>query len=266
MLEDIANKGYCVVKNLIPIDVIEKIRQDYNLTSESDFVKNKNYPIALAGDKINIQDSIDNIVDPLVKSIADVTLGMVYYSTDKGINFPWHQDYESYFIAYDHLNNLNIYIPIYKPDPGLSNVCVLDFSKLEKYAPEFNFLKGYGATRFECKDDTTICTDENNGRTYVIPVNFDKIMDQPNLAIGDALIMRGDCIHRTQDTLTNRTAISIRRVHTKTIVSKSQHLNLNGIKQLFRKNNPLISDTLDQLFAIKDTWTIGEALSHLKNR
>jgi hypothetical protein len=91
-------------------------------------------------------------------------------------------------------------------------------------------------------------------------------MDQPNLAIGDALIMRGDCIHRTQDTLTNRTAISIRRVHTKTIVTKSQHLNLNGIKQLFRKNNPLISDTLDQLFAIKDTWTIGEALSHLKNR
>jgi hypothetical protein len=43
MLEDIANKGYCVVKNLIPIDVIEKIRQDYDLTSESDFVKNKNY-------------------------------------------------------------------------------------------------------------------------------------------------------------------------------------------------------------------------------
>jgi orotate phosphoribosyltransferase-like protein len=142
----------------------------------------------------------------------------------------------------------------------------MDFSKLEQYAPEASFLKGYGATKFTCVDDTTICKDENNGESCVISVNFDSIMDQPELAVGDALIMRGDCIHRTQDVLSERTAISIRRVLSSTLITKEQHTNLTGTNKMIRKNNPELTGALNQLFSIKDTWSMGEMLKHLNNR
>ena len=38
--------------------------------------------------------------------------GGTYFSTEKGINFGWHQDHESYFVNQTHQHYLNIYMPI----------------------------------------------------------------------------------------------------------------------------------------------------------
>jgi hypothetical protein len=55
----------------------------------------------------------------------------------------------------------------------------------------------------------------------VLSCDFDEIGDTPQLEAGDLLLLRGDVFHKTQDTDTDRIAISFRMVNSKTIVRRS---------------------------------------------
>ena len=59
-----------------------------------------------------------------------------YFATEKGINFGWHQDHESYFVNQTHQHYLNIYIPIKKSELGLNPQ--IDGQLIRLPVPELN--------------------------------------------------------------------------------------------------------------------------------
>ena len=226
VIADLASKGFCVVKNLFEATQIDLIRQDFELIKN--FKVNKDYPVLPVGKRIPLTELINSVVNPISVTITeaanvvtDFSPTPVYFSISHGVDFDWHQDHESYFFFNDHLNYLNIYVPIYKDNVALSNVRVIDFEKLISKDPSAAFLKGYGATRFTVKDGKTIINDDNNDTVHQLDFDINDISDCPELDVGDALIMRGDCIHSTQDTLTPRVAMSIRCMNSKSIINRS---------------------------------------------
>jgi hypothetical protein len=260
------SKGFCVIENLLDQALIDTIYQDFELIKDFDS-PNKNYPILPAGKRIPLIDLINNIIEPVCEEIknnlsiiTDFTPTPIYFSIDKGVNFNWHQDHESYFQSGNHLDYLNFYIPIYKPSIELSNISVVNFEKLFYLDPGSQFLKGLGATRLFA-NSTTLVQNDNNDSEYIIPFDIAEVAETPHLAVGDALVMRGDCIHKTQDTLTPRIAISIRRLNTQTIVNKS-HFNITSIakKHMFENNKELYNKSVAK-FQTNETLTLGELLN-----
>jgi hypothetical protein len=247
-LSDLNSKGFCVIKSLFNPDQINIIRQDFELIKDHDV--NKDYPVLPVGKRIPLTEIIETVVAPVSKTISndiglitDFSPTPVYFSIKHGVNFNWHQDHESYFYFNDHLNYLNIYVPIYKENKELSNVCVIDFQKLINKDPRMSFLKGYGATSFSVLNGETILQDDNTNTKHYLNFDINEIADCPQLDVGDALIMRGDCIHRTQDTLTPRVAMSIRRMNSASVVKRSnfditcpaKDVVYNGNKQHYQK-------------------------------
>jgi hypothetical protein len=265
-IDDLRHKGFCVLNKLFDQTLIDTILQDFELIKDFDS-PNKNYPILPAGKRIPLVGLINNIIEPICNEIknnlpivTDFTPTPIYFSIGKGVNFNWHQDHESYFQSGDHVDYLNFYIPIHKPTIEMSNLSVVDFKKLCERDPNAQFLKGLGATRLFA-GSTTLVKNDNNDTEYVIPFNIEEVSETPNLAVGDALIMRGDCIHKTQDTLTPRIAISIRRLNTKTIVNKS-HFNITSVaKKYMFENNKELYDRIIAKFQTSDTLTLGELLN-----
>jgi len=262
---DLLHKGFCVVENLVDNSLLELLNNDFNLIKN--FPVSKHYPVLPVGKKLPVTDLLNKVIDPLSESIKNNT-GIstnvhptpVYFSIKHGVNFDWHQDHESFYQTGDHSNYLNIYIPIYKTDPALSNVCVINFEKLLDLDPSLAFLKGYGATRFSCKDNKTIIKDDNTDKETVLNFNINQIADCPNLKVGDALIMRGDCIHRTQDTLTDRVSISIRRMDCNTIINKSNFDINSQVKEFIFKNSEDYYQKLISKFSNNDEIKLGDLL------
>lgn len=221
ILSDLTTKGFCVIKNFLNHDIINLIRSDFELVKG--FAVNKDYPVLPAGKFVPVIDAINDIVNPISKSILTTT-GLItnftptpiYFSTAHGVNFGWHQDRESYFLE-SHHDYLNIYVPIYKEKLELSNVCVVDFQKLVDIDPRTANLKRAGGTRFVVEDNKTNIHYDNSNSGYQIDFDINDIAECPYLGVGDALIMRGDAIHRTQDNFTERVSISIRRLDAATI-------------------------------------------------
>lgn len=262
-LSDLTTKGFCVIKNLFSIEQIETIRQDFELIKN--FKINKNYPVLPVGKQLPLVNIIDSVVDPISKAISEET-GLitdfnptpVYFSIRHGVDFDWHQDHESYFQSRDHFNYLNIYVPIYKPNIELSNVCVIDFEKLINADPTTEFLRNYGATRFICKNGKTTIYDDNIDSVHELSFDINDIADCPQLEIGDALIMKGDCIHRTQDTLTNRVAMSIRRMYSKTLVKRSNFNPTSKAKEFVLGNNKEVYNKMINKFKDRHEIELGE--------
>lgn len=263
VLSDLKTSGYCVVENLFSEEQLDKIRQDFELIKE--FPVNPGYPVLPVGKCVPLTEIIASVIEPLCASIREASSIVtnfnptpVYFSIKHGVDFDWHQDHESYFQSRDHADYLNIYVAINKPDPALSNVKVINFNKLFEMAPHLSFLKYYGATRFVCRDGKTILTDDNTDKEHILDFDINSIADCPNLKAGDALIMSGDCIHSTQDTLTDRVAMSIRRMNTETIVNRSNFDFTSKAKEFVFTNNIDSYNKLMIKFNNRDTIKLGE--------
>lgn len=131
-----------------------------------------------------------------------------------------HQDFDlDYKLTLDHENYLNFWIPLAKPELGRSNLCVIPFDALEARSPTaFARLRGSGGHRLTSASGRTSVYGSNGevlyGETaepeFVLDFDIEEIAATPLLGVGDLLLMRGDLLHRTQDSATARTAASIR--------------------------------------------------------
>jgi len=178
---------------------------------------------------------------------ADTDAGAIYFSTTKGINLGWHQDHESYFMYQQHRDYLNFYIPIVKPNARLTNLCVIPMDRLRLRIPEhFGNFVGSGAKNFYPGGGETIVHDDENGSEYALPVNLEELKDTPELEPGDLLLLRGDVIHRTQDTETDRVAASFRRINSLAVIRKAKFQEGSPKKQdMMRKNGELYKPMFD---------------------
>ncbi len=140
----------------------------------------------------------------------------------RGVALDWHQDHDSYYMWQDHHNYINVYIPIEKPDPDRSNLTVVPFDNLSRQAPELcEKMLARGATRARKSFGRwVILDDEWGGKLGKLGCDPAEIEETPSLRAGDLLLMRGDILHRTQDTLTRRVAVSFRMMDGHATVSR----------------------------------------------
>jgi hypothetical protein len=265
---NLLDKSYCIIKNLLDTTDINLIKQDFDLIKTEKFL-NPNFNILPVGKKISIDSTISKIeqlsndIQDAVNIKTNFSSTPIYFSISHGVNFGYHQDHESWFLYGDHANYLSIWIPIIKPTKELTNVVVLDLGRLLLDHPELSFLKNYGATSFLGGSSSSI-SDDNTGKTITLEFDLDAYSECPQLEEGDALVMRGDCIHKTQDILTDRVAISARRLLTTSIVNKSHFDLTSPVKKQIVENNPVMYQKILNKFKSSDTCTVGDLLEALK--
>jgi hypothetical protein len=228
--QDIKYKGYLHVKGFLSGSEIQMLCDDWAKRSAA--VKgsaNGNYPLVDISQIIvwRLQRKINSVADAVYAATginADANAGGdSYFATSKGVNFSWHQDHESYFIYQQHLEYLNFYIPVVKPDIKRTNLCLVPLDQLQSRIPEqFGDLVGAGARRYYPEGSVTRVCDDDDGAEFTLPVNFEELKVTPELEPGDLLLLRGDVIHRTQDTETQRVAVSFRRTSSTAVISRAK--------------------------------------------
>ena len=221
-MEKLKIKGYTVVPNFLTLDEIQVFLDDYRhqKLSASPALK---HDVHIS----NISYNAANTIYKKVREIAilsgidaDIVIPKGFYTNTSNTVMSWHQDHGSYYLFQQSYNYLNFYIPIEKPNPAVTGLSVVPMDALKANAPnDFHKIFNSGAKRFVPDGDITRVLDDEHGSEWTLPINIDSIMDSPTLAVGDLLLMRGDVIHRTQDDLTNRVAISVRSTNSSAIIN-----------------------------------------------
>jgi hypothetical protein len=211
-----------------------------------------------------LQDVAGNVRDADIH--VDRFEGALWFSTARGVNFGWHQDSDSYYTVQNHSNYLNVYVPVIKPERTKTGVAVVPFSALRAKAPDaYSALRGGGANRFRCTESATFVTDNERGGRWTLPFDIETIAVTPELEVGDALVMRGDMIHRTQDVTTKRLAASFRLAYSKDVIRKHQLCSGGFHKWVVMMSGPQHYESILSCFASRkaDEVTVGELLDQL---
>ena len=193
--------------------------------------------------------------------------GGLWFSTARGVNFNWHQDTDSYYTTQDHHHYINVYIPVIKPELTKTNLKVVPFSALRANIPDeaYRELLGRGAKMFRPAGDSTVVINAERGGKRNLPIDIDKIAVAPELAAGDAMILRGDVIHRTQDSETMRVSASFRLINSQGVVRKAQLCSGGFHKWNLMLATPQQYETMLRAFATHkvDELPMGKLLDHL---
>lgn len=222
MLTDLTTKTYHIERNFFTPDVINSFLCEYS--KRETYTPFNKYYATIPTDPQWIESEIGGIVRNITSKITketgircDCTISSAFLSIKHGVNFGWHQEhdkqYQSLIDTDDYLNFINIWVPLIKPDKMQSNLDVIDMSKLVKLCPEAHQLVGRGATNLMPKHDHTVIRSGCGKEDFIIPFNIESIKQTLEVEVGDAIVMRGDCIHKTQDTQTERVALSLRRIN-----------------------------------------------------
>ncbi|MEM7018089.1 MAG: hypothetical protein AAF512_12220 [Pseudomonadota bacterium] len=262
---EILNRGFFVVSNFLTSEETECLANDFRQGSQSD---NKVYTLGIAN-PANIEP-----LHPRIKKILDeistggeftprVIRGGAFFAIENGINFPWHQDHESYFINQSHWNYINLYIPVIKPVQGKTNLSIVpadNFQKLDENL--WKKLQGRGATSAIREGGKTCIRDDHAGGFLgEFDAELKEIAETPQLNAGDALFMRGDLFHQTEDTDTERVAVSIRIWNEQDIVTRAHFETSCPAKEWYKQQNPRVYGKLAEVFEQKAEMTLGELIS-----
>jgi hypothetical protein len=246
---DLKSKGFVHVRNFLTDVEIDWLREDYSIQSRKPRV-NGNYDVPAISQTITWRlerkmREVGDLVSAAAGVIADMSVSGNYFAIERGVDFRWHQDHESYFMFQQHFDYLNFYIPILKPDPQRTNLCLIPFDNIRARLPEYyDLLVGSGAKEFHCEDSRTTVRDDENNVQYALPMDIDELKVVPELVAGDLLLLRGDVIHRTQDTDTPRVAASFRRTRSTALVKQSRLLSDSPAKKRMMENNAALYEGL----------------------
>jgi hypothetical protein len=246
-LSDLESKGYIVVPNFLNSKELIAFNWDYDHANRSDTVQdvgNSSYYTTS-----EVSSIVLKIIQPkilkLAKEISDTTsisadlynAGAEYYSSEL-IEFPWHQDHGAWYTYQQHSNYLNFYLVIKKENSELSGLSLIPFDVLAHAIPDqIDKVINQGASRFFVKDKQTLYINDNTGVETLLNCSLEDLKYSPNLNQGDLLLFRGDVIHRTQDSLSNRRALSIRITSGAATINKTKLLAGGLYKTLYLKDN-----------------------------
>ena len=222
---DLETRGFVHIRGFLAPQDLDSCRADYVNQPVDD--SNRNNAISEASDRATAR--LERPVNELMALVnantdirVDCNLGAYYFATTRGV-FPWHQDYESYFISQNHYDYLNLFIPVMKPRADKSNLCLVPFDALKRESPKtFERVLGKGATMAYDLPDRQILFQADSGVAHVTLVPLDRLAFTPQLEAGDLLILRGDIFHRTEDGDTDRVALSMRLGYSKTVVRRAK--------------------------------------------
>ncbi len=186
----------------------------------------------------------------------------VFFAIENGIDFKWHQDHESFFLHQSHRDYLNIFIPVIKPVFEKTNLSLVPADRFWDVAPELWSRLEWGGAATATWDGrkTVISNDWCGGVHGEISCHLDSLAETPYLAAGDALILRGDLFHQTQDTDTNRVALSVRASNDAHIVTREHFEQTCETKNWFMQTNQPVYNRIREVFAERETLSVGELL------
>ncbi len=184
----------------------------------------------------------------------------IFYSTRLGIEFDWHTDSSSYYIYPQYLN---FWIPLVKPDRNKSGLSIVDFEAFSARCPELaKHFAGRGSTRVIPRDGKTVFYDNDKLRYFTVddPHLMDSLAISPELGAGDLLLLRSDVFHRTQDSDTDRLAISFRLVDSSAMVTRQMLMNMGPAKfnNMARMRTHFVKRFATFDVARRDSLTVSE--------
>ena len=263
--KDLQTRGFVHVPGFLSRAELQEYTDDFKARG---FDPKSFYPYKTASPTANAHASerVQEVLR-LVREQTDLRVNLPqeawYFATgkSKGINFPWHQDTESYWQTQNHYDYLNFYIPVMKERTDKSNLCVVPFDVLEREIPgTFRRLVRSGAHHFVRVRNKLVAYSDDSGAMHIVRGDLDRIAHTPLLAAGDLLLLRGDVIHRTQDGDTERIAMSFRVSSSQTIVKRSR-LAYGGLsKTRIMAKHPLPYQKMFLAFdaAGRDEMPLGE--------
>jgi hypothetical protein len=261
--------GYVVARGLFSDSQVAALCADYRASEKA---ADSNYDIRFVSPEL-----VDELTPTLQCAAASAAAGGVdadlvhvgvYISVSSGPGFSqWHQDHESYYALQNHEHYLNVWVPIIKPDVHKSNLSIIPFDALKARSPKLHDrLFGGGAGRFETVKGRHWWVDDSTGVSEALDFHFDELGTAPELAAGDALIMRGDMCHRTQDTSTQRVAVSIRVVQSASHVTRKRLVKGCIVKYIRMSRAPVQYAAMLDCFRVARTndLTIGEVVAMMR--
>ncbi|MAV27324.1 MAG: hypothetical protein CMQ05_14620 [Gammaproteobacteria bacterium] len=267
IVDQLFERGFVHVPGFLDPEETEALAQDYRQGQFHRTVYTLGHAtpeaIELIGDKIRA----------LLTQFEDVPQfkpsrfgGGAYFATEKGINFGWHQDHESYFINQTHQHYLNIYIPVIKPEREHTNLCVIPIDRFKERSPDaWSVLEWGGAATAKTEGgQTTISNDHAGGLHAELDFELEELCETPELVAGDALLLRGDMFHRTQDNDTERVALSVRAFNPDITVVKEHYEQNCPAKRWFQANNPMYG-AITEAFAERDIMILSELMMSMFN-
>jgi hypothetical protein len=268
-LTDLETRGFVHIRGFLSADEVRLLQDDHARTT-LDANGNFNSKSPSAEVMAALTPRFDDVLRQVrattsVRADVYVPDTSVYFAVGSaaGVNFPWHQDHESFFIVQNHFDYVNFYMPIVKPDPAKSNVCIIPFDVLKREAPKaHDFLVGNGAGHFVPVAGRWLATNDERGGVRVINADLEALAVTPQLAVGDLLLMRGDIVHRTQDADTSRVALSWRAASGSTVVRRDR-LAAGGVRkaQMMRRHTEPYQKMINAFdSAHKDEMPLAELL------
>lgn len=265
------SRGFLHIPSFFSHSDLQALISDFESTSAG---SNSNHQVKFAS-----RSALKTLADKLAPVVAlikreahinvDRTICGVYFDTNDIARWKtppaFHQDHEDYYLFQDLANYLNFYIPIIKENPEKSNLSFVPFDVLQKRDRKtFERLRGRGASRLQLlQSGRTKVLDDACGNSWLMNCPVDEIAITPTLHAGDVLVLRGDVIHKTQDSDTRRVAVSYRMADSNHIVKKSNLLkgSLVKLKYMTGYRNQFIK--VLRCFPSMGEITVGELYSHL---
>jgi hypothetical protein len=271
---DLETKGFVVIKNFFPDSLISLLREDYQKQyQQSSWNKNKNYQtLSISSVDWKIENSIKSILDDITRN-TNLTInclipGGAYFNNQLN-NFKWHQDHEPFYSWQDMYNAINCWIPIIKDNSLQSGISIIPHDVFFEKYPDFftRHIVGQGAKKFYKMDTgATIMFDDYHGSVSRLPFDLDDLSLSPELTVGDLLIIRQDVVHRTQDTICDRVALSIRCNNNNGVLTKSHFLKSCTTKERMMNNNIEWYDRFKKKFENADQILIKDMLEIIMQR
>ena len=264
LLSSLLTKGYHVIPGFLDAKEIDGLVSDLE-NDRLAYLYNIGLPHTAAMTSLGLR--LQGLLDELSAS-GEFTPRHIgaYFATMKSLNLDWHQDHDSYFINQTHKHCLIIYIPIIKPDPRKSNLTIVPVDVLRSRAPEvWNSMEWKGASRMSYEDGTTTVTDDQNGGVHgELDFPLDEIAVSPELSVGDVLLTRGDMIHRTQDTDTDRVVLSFRAFDDSLTVTRDHFQQTTPIKELIMQKYA-VYEGVKRVFEDVEELPLSELLLRTKS-
>ena len=269
-LKLLETKGFIVIPQFLTSDEIDLLVIEYakaKALTAANPNKNKNASVSLGPTPLGIRDKISNFLKEINAatnlSVNHVFPGTTYFD-NRCVKYNWHQDHDTHYMWQNSYNFLNFWIPIVKPEHDQSGIGVIPFDVIMPLIPESaqQRLIGRGAKKFPIKSNKTVMRDDSVGDYMPLDINIEEFKQTPSMTAGDLLLMRGDVIHKTQDTLTPRVAVSIRACDADYMLSKEVFYNQCAYKKLFVNNDVNTYAIFHENFVNRDFVPLREMLKN----
>lgn len=258
--KDLETKGFLVIREFLTQDEVQEFINLYyeaKARKEASTIKNKNASVSFSPTPSFVKDKINNLLTEIAKA-TNLTVNFVFprstYFDNEYVQFGWHQDHDTQYMWQDSYNFLNCWIPLIKPDTNKSGLTVVPYDKILPLISDKakERLIGHSAKIFFNKDGQTVMRDDSVGDSMLLEANIEHFEETPAMTAGDLLLLRGDLIHKTQDTTTSRVSVSIRSCNADHLLSKEVFYTQCPKKKLTVENDVVGYKLFHDRFSVND--------------